>query len=88
MTINLSGKAEQYVRELLDAGGFSGPDQVVDLLILKERADADRERTFPPLSETQLEVALLKAVRSPRREYTDEDFDQLRARLGAKYHAA
>jgi hypothetical protein len=88
MTITLSEGAEQYVRELMEAGGFSGPDEIVDLLILKERADVDQEHESPSLSGNQLEAALRKAVASPRREYTDRDFEELSARIRAKYRAA
>src|SRR5262249_47920917 len=83
MTITLSREAEEYVRELLGAGGFSRPARVVDLLIMKERADVESEKTSPSLAGEQLKAALLKATQSPRREYTDADFDDLAARVVA-----
>ena len=81
MTVKLSVKAEAYVQELLRDGRYENAEQVVDLLILKQRADDRYDAEFPPLAPEQLEAELLKGVRSPRRSWEPGEFRKLAERL-------
>ena len=81
MTVNLSVKAEAYVQELMRDGRYGNAEQVVDLLILKQRADDRYDAEFPPLTPEQLEAELLKGVRSPHRPWEPGEFHKLAERL-------
>ena len=81
MTVNLSVKAEAYVQELLRDGRYGSAEQVVDLLILKQRADDRYDAEFSPLTPEQLETELLKGVRSPHRPWEPGEFRKLAERL-------
>ena len=81
MTVKLSDKAEAYVQELMREGRYETAEQVVDLLILKQRADDRYDAEFPPLAPEQLEAELLKGVRSPHRPWESGEFRQLAERL-------
>ena len=81
MTVNLSVKAEAYVQELMRDGHYGSVEQVVDLLILKQRADDRYDAEFPPLAPEQLEAELLKGVRSPHRPWEPGEFRKLAERL-------
>ena len=81
MTVNLSVKAEAYVQELMRDGHYGSAEQVVDLLILKQRADDRYDAEFPPLTPEQLEAELLKGVRSPHRPWEPGEFRKLAGRL-------
>ena len=81
MTVNLSVKAEAYVQELMRDGQYGSAEQVVDLLILKQRADDRYDAEFSPLTPEQLEAELLKGVRSPHRPWEPGEFRKLAARL-------
>lgn len=87
MTVKLSEKAEAYVQELVRDGGYGSAEQVVDLLILKQRADDRYDAEFPPLTAEQLKAELLKGVRSHHRPYVPGEFRRLAERLTAG-HAA
>ena len=87
MTVKLSEKAEAYVQELVRDGGYGSAEQVVDLLILKQRADDRYDAEFPPLTAEQFKAELLKGVRSPHRPYVPGEFRRLAERLIAG-HAA
>jgi hypothetical protein len=80
MTVHLSGQAEEYVQELLRAGRYENAEQAVDLLILKQRADDRFDVEFPALAPEQLEVELLKGVRSPHRAWEPGEFRRLVSR--------
>ena len=81
MTVNLSVKAEAYVQELMRDGRYDSAEQVVDLLILKQRADDRYDVEFSPLTPEQAEVELLKGVRSPHRPWEPGEFRKLAERL-------
>lgn len=81
MTVNLSIKAEAYVQELMRDGRYDSAEQVVDLLILKQRADDRYDAEFSPLTPEQLEAELLKGVRSPHRPWEPGEFRKLAERL-------
>ena len=81
MTVNLSVKAEAYVQELMRDGHYGSAEQVVDLLILKQRADDRYDAEFSPLTPEQLEAELLKGVRSPHRPWEPGEFRKLAGRL-------
>ena len=81
MTVKLSDKAEAYVQEIMSAGRYGNAEQVVDLLILKQRADDRYDAEFPALSPEQLEAELLKGVRSPHRAWVPGEFRKLAERL-------
>ena len=87
MTVNLSVKAEAYVQELMRDGHYGSAEQVVDLLILKQRADDRYDAEFPSLAPEQLEAELLKGVRSPHRPWEPGEFRKLAERLIVE-HAA
>ena len=59
MTVKLCNTAEAYVQELMRDGSCGNAEQVVDLLILKQRADDRHDAAFPPLEPEQLEAELL-----------------------------
>jgi len=84
MTVKLSDKAEAYVQELMRDGCHGNAEQVVNLLILKQRADDRHEDAFPPLAPEQLEAELLKGVRSPHRPWVPGEFRKLAERLIAE----
>ena len=84
MTVKLSDKAEAYVQELMCDGRHGSAEQVVDLLILKQRADDRYDAEFPRLAPEQLEAELLKGVRSPHRPYVPGEFRKLAERLIAE----
>ena len=81
MTVNLSVKAEAYVQELMRDGHYGSAEQVVDFLILKQRADDRYDAEFSPLTPEQLEAELLKDVRSPHRPWEPGEFRKLAGRL-------
>ena len=81
MTVNLSVKAEAYVQELMRDGRYGNAEQVVDLLILKQRADDRYDAEIPPLTPEQLEAELLKGVRSPHHPWVPGEFRKLAERL-------
>ena len=81
MTVNLSVEAEAYVQELMRDGRYGSAEQVVDLLILKQRADDRYDAEFSPLTPEQLEAELLKGVRSPHRPWERGEFRKLAERL-------
>ena len=81
MTVNLSVKAEAYVQELMRDGRYDSAEQVVDSLILKQRADDRYDAEFPPLTPEQIEAELLKGVRSPHRPWEPGEFRKLAERL-------
>ena len=81
MTVNLSVQAEAYVQELMRDGRYASAEQVVDLLILKRRADDRYDAEFSPLAPEQLEAELLKGVRSPHRPWEPGEFRKLAERL-------
>ena len=81
MTVKLSDKAEAYVQELMRDGCHGNAEQVVDLLILKQRADDRYDAEFSPLAPEQLEAELLKGVRSPHRPWEPGEFRRLAERL-------
>ena len=83
MTVKLSDKAEAYVQELMREGYHGNAEQVVDLLILKQRADDRYDSEFPPLAPEQLDAELLKGVRSPHRPWVPGEFRKLAERLFA-----
>ena len=87
MTVKLSVKAESYVQELMRDGHYGSAEQVVDLLILKQRADDRYDAEFPSLAPEQLEAELLKGVRSPHRPWEPGEFRKLAERLIVE-HAA
>ena len=74
MTVKLSVKAEAYVQELMRDGRYGNAEQVVDLLILKQRADDRYDAEFPPLAPEQLEAESLLGVRSPHRPWDRANF--------------
>lgn len=84
MTIQLSSQAEAYVQELLRDGGYSNAEQVVDLLILKRRADDRFDAEFAPTPPGQLQEELLKGVRSPHRPWVPGEFRRLADKLIAE----
>jgi hypothetical protein len=84
MTVKLSSTAEAYVQELMRDGSHGNAEQVVDFLILKQRADDRQDAAFPPLAPEQLEAELLKGVRSPHRPYVPGEFRKLAERLIAE----
>ena len=84
MTVKLSDKAEAYVQELMRDGCHGNAEQVVDSLILKQRADDRHDAEFSPLSPEQLEAELLKGVRSPHRPWVPGEFRKLAERLIAE----
>ena len=81
MTVKLCNSAEAYVQELMRDGSCGNAEQVVDLLILKQRADDRHDAAFPPLEPEQLEAELLKGVRSPHRPWVPGEFRKLAERL-------
>ena len=81
MTVNLSVKAEAYVQELMRDGSYESAEQVVDSLILKQRADDLHDAEFPPPTPEQIEAELLKGVRSPHRPWESGEFGKLAGRL-------
>ena len=81
MTVKLSDKAEAYVHELMRDGHYESAEQVVDLLILKQRADDRYDAEFSPLTPEQLEAELLKGVRSPHRPWKPGEYRKLAERL-------
>ena len=81
MTVNLSGKTEAYVQELMRGGRYESAEQVVDSLILKQRADDLHDTEFPPLAPEQIEAELLPGVRSPHRPWEPGEFRKLAERL-------
>ena len=85
MTVKLSVKAEEYVQELMRDGRYGNAEQVVDLLILKQRADDLYDAEFAPLAPEQLEAELLKGVRSPHRPWEPGEFRKLAGRLTAEH---
>lgn len=85
MMVNLTGKAEAYVQELLHDGRYASAEQVVDSLILKQRADDRFDAEFPPLGPAQLERELLKGVRSPHRPWEPGEFRKLADQLIAEH---
>jgi hypothetical protein len=85
MTVQLSGQAEAYVQELLLDGCYENAEQVVDLLILKRRADDRFDAEFSPPAPEQLEGELLKGVRSPHRPWQPGEFRKLAERLIAEH---
>ena len=84
MTVKLSGKAEAYVQELLHEGSYENAEQVVDLLILKQRADDRYDSEFPPLAQAQIEEQLLKGVRSPHRAWEPGEYRKLAEQIIAE----
>ena len=84
MTVKLSDKAKAYVQELMRDGCHGSAEQVVDLLILKQRADDRYDAEFPPLAPEHFEAELLKGVRSPHRPYVPGEFRKLAERLIAE----
>lgn len=84
MTVTLSVKAEAYVHELMRDGRYRNAEEVVDLLILKQRADDRYDAAFPPLGPEQLESELLEGVRSPHRPWEPGEFHKLAERLIAE----
>ncbi len=84
MTVKLSDKAEAYVQQLMRDGCQGNAEQVVDLLILKQRADDRHDAAFPPLAPEQIEAELLKGVRSPHRQWVPGEFRKLAERLIAE----
>ena len=85
MTVKLSDRAEAYVQELMRDGCHGNAEQVVDLLILKQRADDRCDAENPPLAPEQLEAELLKGVRSPHRPWVPGEFRKLAERLIAEH---
>ena len=85
MTVKLSDKAEAYVQELMHDGCHGSAEQVVDLLILKQRADDHYDAEFPPLAPEQLEAELMKGVRSPHRPWVPGEFRKLAGRMIAEH---
>jgi Arc/MetJ-type ribon-helix-helix transcriptional regulator len=81
MTVNLSVKAEAYVQELMRDGRYESAEQVIDSLILKQRADDLHDTKFPPLTPEQIEAELLKGVQSPHRPWEPGEFRELARRL-------
>ena len=70
MTITLSKEAESYVCQL-----SAGPaDEVVNWLILKQRADDACDLEYPPPTEAGLIHELLEGVRAPHRTYAPGEF--------------
>jgi Arc/MetJ-type ribon-helix-helix transcriptional regulator len=81
MTVKLSSKAEAYVQELMRDGRYGNAEEVVDLLILKQRADDRYDAESSALTPDQLEAELLKGVRSPHRPWEPGEFRKLAERL-------
>jgi hypothetical protein len=85
MTVQLSGPAEAYVQELLREGPYEDAEQVVELLILKRRADDRFDAEFSSPAPEQLEQELLKGVRSPHRPWEPGEFRKLAEQLIAEH---
>jgi hypothetical protein len=81
MTVQLSGNAEAYVQELLREGSYESAEEVVDLLILKRRADDRFDTEFPPLAPEHLEEELLKGVRCTHAPWQPGEFRKIAERL-------
>lgn len=74
MTIALSQEAESYVTEVMGQLSAERADEVVNWLLLKQRADDAYDLQHSPLSEETLVHELLEAVRAPHRPYEPGDF--------------
>ena len=81
MIVTLSGEAERYVTEVMGHLPSGGVDEVVNWLILKQRADDASDRENPPPTEAELVEELLRGVRSPHRPYEPGEFSRQAERL-------
>ena len=74
MTVTLSKEAESYVCQL-----SAGPaDEVVNWLILKQRADAAYDFEYPPHTEAGLVQEILEGVRASHRTLNPANFAAMR----------
>ncbi len=74
MTIALSKEAESYVTEVMGQLRAERADEVVNCLLLKQRADDSYDLHHPPQSEEMFVGELLEAVRAPHRPYEPGEF--------------
>ena len=74
MTDALSKDAESYVTEVMGQLSAERADEVVNWLLLKQRADDTYDLRHPPQSEEALVGELLEAVRAPHRPYEPGEF--------------
>lgn len=87
MTIVLSAEAQSYVTELMARLRAQRPDEIVNWLLLKQRADEAYDLQFPPRAEDALADELLQAVRAPHRPYEPGEFRRRAERLVSESEA-
>jgi hypothetical protein len=81
MTIALSKEAESYVTEVMSQLRAERADEVVNWLLLKQRADDAYDAQHPPRGEETFVRELLEAVRAPHRPYEPGEFRRRAERL-------
>ena len=74
MTVALSKDAESYVTEVMGQLSAERADEVVNWLLLKQRADDAYDLQHSPPSGESLVHELLEAVRAPHRPYEPAEF--------------
>ena len=84
MIVTLSKEAENYVTEVMSQSSTEPADEVVNWLILKQRADAAYDLEYPPHTEARLVQELLEGVRAPHRTYEPGEFRRNAERLIAE----
>jgi len=81
MTVALSKEAESYVAEVMGKLSAQHPEEIVNWLLLKQRADDAFELQHSPQSEETLVQELIEAVRAPHRPYEPGEFRRRAQRL-------
>ena len=84
MIVTLSNEAESYVTKVMGQLSAGPADAVVNLLILKQRADEAYDIDYPPHTEAGLVQELLEGVRASHRTYEPGEFRRNAERLIAE----
>ncbi len=84
MIVTLSNEAESYVTKVMSQLSAGPADEIVNWLILKQRADDDYDHEYPPHTEAGFVQELLEAVRAPHRTYEAGEFRRNAERLIAE----
>ena len=88
MIVTLSNEAESYVEKVMSQLSAGPADEVVNWLLLKQRADDAYDLDYPPPTEAGLVQKLLEAVRAPHRTYEPGEFRRNAEQLIAERQAS
>lgn len=87
MNVTLTKEAEGYVCEVMNQLSAGQADEVVNFLILKQRADDAFDLRHPPRTEDELVGELLRGVRAHHRPWRPGEFRQQGERMVAERKA-